>query len=169
MEKYIFRKYEKLFKNLFQKEKKKIVKALGDKISVEHVGSTAIEGLGGKGIIDIIVGIKIGRLNQYIALLEAQGYEFRKKASTPKRLFFRRDFWTFLKKRRIHIHLVKYNSKDWKEMISFRDFLNKHPDVVKEYSKLKKEACLVANGDGQKYRGYKEEYIKRITKEALKN
>lgn len=49
-----FYPYTKKFKILFKEEKEKIKKAL-PKADVFHVGSTAVENIGGKGIIDILV------------------------------------------------------------------------------------------------------------------
>jgi len=70
--------------------------------------------------------------------LEKAGYEFREKASYPERLFFRRDYSYRKRKRRVHIHLTKFNGQDWKEMTGFRDYLLKHPGAVEQYIKIKK-------------------------------
>ena len=45
------------YQNFFVLEKKKIAKTLGLTAKIEHIGSTAIPGLGGKGILDIAVGV----------------------------------------------------------------------------------------------------------------
>ncbi len=99
--------------------------------------------------------------------LEKAGYEFRKKASCPERLFFRVDYPYKNRKRRVHIHLTRFNSRDWKGMISFRDYLLKHPETIEQYAKIKKEGVKKALGDGEKYRKYKEKFIKSILKKAL--
>lgn len=49
--KYVFKPYLQCFPTLFNQEKERIVKHLDQDIMIEHVGSTAIPGLGGKGII----------------------------------------------------------------------------------------------------------------------
>jgi GrpB-like predicted nucleotidyltransferase (UPF0157 family) len=53
MKKYVFKPYSKNFPELFQKEKERIVSNLNLPLVIEHIGSTAVPGLGGKGIIDI--------------------------------------------------------------------------------------------------------------------
>lgn len=53
-------------------------------------------------------------------------------------------------------------------MISFRDYLLKHPDAVEQYVKIKKEGVKITLGDGEKYRKYKEKFIKNILSKALK-
>ena len=169
MQKYVFRKYNTEYLKFFKEEKKKLAKTLGPSAKIEQVGSTAIPHLGGKGILDIVVGVSKSKIMKAKKRLEKAGYEFREKASTPERLFFRRDYPYKNRKRRIHIHLTKFNSKDWKEMVGFRDYLLKHPEVVKEYSKIKKEAVKKALGDGEKYRKYKESFIQNVLKKALKH
>ncbi len=55
MKKYIFDPYDEIFPELFAKEKKRIASYLPKALQIEHVGSTAVPGLGGKGIIDIAI------------------------------------------------------------------------------------------------------------------
>ena len=168
MQKYVFRKYNPEYRAFFTSEKKKIAKALGSMAKIEHVGSTSVPGLGGKGIIDIAVGVPKSKLVETKKKLEKAGYEFREKASYPERLFFRIDYPCKNRKRRIHIHLTKFNGQDWKEMIGFRDYLLKHPEAVEQYVKIKKEGVKKALGDGEKYRKHKEKFIQNILKKVLK-
>ena len=50
VKKYVFKPYSKIFPELFQKEKERISPNLKEALAIEHVGSTAVPGLGGKGI-----------------------------------------------------------------------------------------------------------------------
>lgn len=113
------------------------------------MGSIAIPNLGGKGILDIAVGVSTSKFAEAKKKLEKAGYEFREKASYPERLFFRIDYPYKNRKRRIHIHLTKFNGQDWEEMIDFRDYLVKK-----------------ALGDGEKYRKHKEKFIQNTLKKA---
>lgn len=164
MQKYIFKNYSSEYPVFFSSEKKKIIKILGSTVNIEHVGSTAIPFLGGKGIIDIAIGVSKLKLREVKNKLEDAGYEFRDKASCPKRLFFRIDYPYKNEKRRVHIHLTEFNSQNWKELTIFRDYLLKNPDIVKQYIKIKKEGVKKALGDGEKYKKYKENFIKAILK-----
>jgi len=56
-DKYIFRPYNPIFPELFKNEKERMEKILGDNLQIEHIGSTAVLGLGGKGVIDILISI----------------------------------------------------------------------------------------------------------------
>lgn len=168
MQKYIFRKYSSEYRVFFTLERKKIATALGSTEKIEHIGSTAIHGLGGKGILDIVVGVSKSKIVEAKKKLEKAGYKFCEKASYPERLFFRIDYPYKNRKRRIHIHLTKFNSQDWKEIISFRDYLLKHPEAVEQYVKIKKEGVKKALGDGEKYGKFKEKFIEDILRKALK-
>ncbi len=166
MQKYVFRKYPPESRAFFTSEKKKIAKALSSTAKIEHVGSTAIPGLGGKSILDIVVGVSKSELGRAKRKFEEAGYEFRKKASFPERLFFRIDYPYKNKKRRVHIHLTKLSGRDWKSMTGFRNYLLKYPETVKQYVKIKKEGVKIALGDGEKYRKHKEKFIKNILRKT---
>ena len=168
MQKYAFRRYTPKYRAFFILEKRKILKALISRAKIEHVGSTAIPGLGGKGILDILVGIKKSEMVKARKKLVEAGYEFRKKASHPGRFFFRKDYPYTNGKRRVHIHLVELKGRSWKEMIAFRHYLLEHQKDAKRYSEIKKEAVKESLGDGKKYRRYKERFILNILRKALK-
>lgn len=168
MQKYVFRKYHPEYRAFFTSEKKKIAKALGSTAKIEHVGSTAIPDLGGKGILDIAVGVSKSKFAEAKKKLEKAGYEFREKAGSPERLFFRIDYPHKNRKRRVHIHLTKFKSQDWKGIIGFRDYLLKHPEAVEQYVKIKREGVKKAFGNGEKYREYKEKFIENILKKVSK-
>lgn len=163
MNKYVFKPYSKIFPDLFQNEKERIISNVRLPLVVEHVGSTAVPGLGGKGIIDIAIAVDRDDMDLVSKQLQAIGYEFRASFSTSDRLYF----VTYLadkeeKKRRYHIHLTYPENSEWKEFLGFRDFLRRHPQEAKEYAKLKEQAALEANGEGEKYRKLKEPIFKKI-------
>jgi GrpB-like predicted nucleotidyltransferase (UPF0157 family) len=163
VEKYRFRRYDPIYKVFFRIEKKRLVLSLDPGAKIEHVGSTAVVGLGGKGILDVLVGTNESGIYAAKDRLQGLGYEFRQDASTEKRLFFRRDYRYKQGVRRVHVHLTRLNGKDWKEMVSFRDYLLDKKEAIAEYSKVKRRAVKIANGDGKEYRKQKEEFIKNIT------
>ena len=162
MQKYVFKPYNNNFPDLFNKEKERIA-ALIKAIAIEHVGSTAIPNLGGKGIIDIAIAINKKDTNSVLSQLQSLGYEYRPIHSTPDRLFLRIDLPdTEEGIRRYHVHLTYTESNDWKEFIAFRDYLRSHPEEAQKYAEIKKKAATEANHDGEKYRKIKEPIFKKI-------
>ena len=163
MKKYVFRPYNPIFKELFQTEKNRILKALGSHAICEHIGSTAIEELGGKGIIDVLVLVKENQMDIAKELLINIGYKFNTKFSTNERYFFFCDLDDDLEgTRRYHIHLTNPDSQIAKDLVLFRDYLNKHPDLKHEYARIKQEALKLDDGEGKVYKVYKEPFIESI-------
>jgi len=165
--KYAFRKYSKEFPILFRKEKSKLKKVLKN-IPVEHVGSTAIPGLGGKGIIDIAIKTPKNKIKEFTRGLNSLGYIQTKEHNPNKdRIFFQKIIKSLGKERRVHIHLV-LNNHYWNTFIAFRDYMIKNKKELEEYAKLKRKAVIYAENNGEKYRDYKNNFLAKSVKKALK-
>ncbi len=165
MKKYVYKPYNEIFPKLFEAEKKRIEAILGTNAQIEHIGSTAVPGLGGKNIIDI--GIAVKKEEQQIAskLLQDLGYEFRPSFSTPDRLYFIFDLPDPEEEiRRYHIHLTYPENPEWCAFISFRDYLRKHPDALSEYADVKRRAAQEAGDEGSQYRKLKAPIIRQLMK-----
>jgi GrpB-like predicted nucleotidyltransferase (UPF0157 family)/dihydrofolate reductase len=163
MEKYTFKPYSDLFPLLFSKEKERIAPHLPSSASIEHVGSTAVPGLGGKGIIDIAIAVDKTGMEETKSRLQELGYEFRPSFSTPDRFYF----IIYLpdpeeRIKRYHVHLTYPENKEWKGLIGFRDFLLSNPDALQEYAELKKKAAIEACQNGEKYRKMKEPMFQKF-------
>lgn len=166
MQKYVFKAYSDTFPGLFQTQKDLIASSVTEALAIEHIGSTAIPNLGGKGIIDIAIAIDKKDTQTVLEKLEKLGFEFRAPHSNLERLFFRADLQDLIEGiRRYHIHLMYFESPDWKRFIAFRDHLRNHPEDAEEYAALKKMAAETSQEDGEKYRKIKEPLFKKI--EAL--
>jgi GrpB-like predicted nucleotidyltransferase (UPF0157 family) len=170
MGKYVFKSYDPKFKELFNKEKLKLKKILVKNTKLEHVGSTSVHGLGGKGIIDIAIKTPIKKKDQFMKQLEGLGYEYRlsEHPANDKRIFLQKIIKYRGKERRIHIHLV-FDDEFWESFIVVRDYLRNNDKECKRYTKIKKEAVKYAKGEGKKYRKYKDRYLKNLLKKALEN
>ncbi len=148
---------------LFEQEKERILARISHDIRIEHVGSTAVPGLGGKGIIDIAIATDQAELESISEQLQQMGYEFRPNYSTSDRLYFVADMPDPIEgTRRYHIHLTYPESRDWIDMLFLRDYLKSHPEAAHEYAELKKEAARTANQEGETYRRLKDPLIKKI-------
>lgn len=163
MQKYVYKPYSAIFPDLFQKERERIASTLQGTFAIEHVGSTAIPGLGGKGIIDIAIAVPKEEMERASKMLQQMGYEYRPTFSTSDRFYL----IAYLPdpeegRRRYHIHLTYPASSDWKGLIGFRDYLRAHPEAVEEYASMKKQAAAEANQDGAQYRKMKEPFFQKI-------
>lgn len=168
MNKYVFKRHDSIFFSFFPVEKRRLGRRLRKEAEVEHVGSTAVRGLGGKNILDIVVGIRSGRPLRIKDKLESLGYTFLPNSGTKTRRFFTREAVYKKKKINIHLHLVRMNGIDWKEMVAFRDYLSDDRDALEEYVAVKKKAAKIAKGDKKRYMELKDKFIKRAIKKAFK-
>ena len=163
LSKYVFKPYSKSFPNLFLQEKGRILSVVKSALAIEHIGSTAVPDLGGKGIIDIAIAVPKGEMETVSHQLQSLGYEFRPTFSTPDRFYFIQDLPDPEEgTRRYHIHLTTMDHSEWRQFIAFRDYLRDHPEEAKEYAKIKEQAASEAHQDGQKYRKVKEPLIVKI-------
>jgi GrpB-like predicted nucleotidyltransferase (UPF0157 family) len=143
-DKYFFRPYNPEFPKMFDTEKKRLQKVLGEKAEIEHIGSTAVPGLGGKGVIDISVAVSKDNWPETSEKLQSLGYEYKKKdpIRESQRLFFMANLSDEeLGTRLYHIHLTFPESNESKREIGFRDYLITHPEAVNEYSEIKMRAA----------------------------
>ncbi len=165
-EKYIYLRYSKKYQELFKKEKRRLSKIL-PKSKIEHIGSSAVKNLGGKGIIDITISVPKTEVEKAIKKLQNNRYVYKPYTGDEERKFLQKIIKYNKKERRVHIQLTYYNSKKWEEMIAVRDYLNQHKDEAKKYSLIKKNAVKYAGGDGKRYRKYKDAYLKKLVKKSL--
>ena len=86
--------YDPSWPEKFQREKQKIMEAIGqDVLAIEHIGSTAIPFMIAKPVIDIQIGVKTLRdAVPCIPKLEKLGYKYLPEIEslTPKRRLFRK-------------------------------------------------------------------------------
>ena len=167
MSKYSFKKYEINLPKLFQREKNKLKKIIPNS-KIEHIGSTSIPGLGGKGIIDIAIFTPKKMIKKYMKCLENIGYSYKPHPGDDKRKFMQKIIKYSGKERRIHIHLT-LDKEFWNSFLAFRNYLRENKSVRDEYAKIKKEGARKSNGSGEKYFSHKKDFLKRIVKIAKEN
>ncbi|MCP1452430.1 GrpB family protein [Priestia megaterium] len=132
-------------------------------IAIEHVGSTSIEGLFAKPIIDIAIGVS--SLDVIIELKEKVkdlGY-----VEVPVSIDGKHVFARYKEKKITHfLHVMIYNQSLWIDQISFRDYLRSDPDAKIEYIKIKEELANKYSNDVVSYTNEKREFIDHILKRA---
>ncbi len=161
-------KYNPKWPELFREERKKIlVKIVGLGIQVEHIGGTAVPGLGAKPIIDIMIGIEgLSDAEKCITLLEEIGYIL--KAKSVEDVSERKALAKSINGTKIHIYIVEANTDNWEKNILFRNYLLAHPETAKEYNKLKVELAKNYKNDQIAYTKGKAKFIKKVESKASK-
>ena len=159
--------YNPLWPVLFQGESNRIRAVIGDWIAaIEHVGSTAVPGLGAKPIIDIMVGIhQLGSAGECVGSLGGIGYEYvpEYEEEIPERRYYRKGP---PQDRISHLHMVEAGSDFWIRLLLFRNFLRKHPEVAGEYCRLKKELAGRYAVEHRAYTDAKTPFIESVVTRA---
>lgn len=158
--------YDEKWKQDFMAIKEEISAALGDiAIAIEHVGSTSVEGMAAKPIIDIDVVVKREQIGDAILVLSGIGYIHEGDLGIPGREAFAYEGKEHLQ--RHHLYVCPEDSAELKRHLAFRDYLRKHPDAVEEYSKIKIEAARLYPEDIDNYIEYKSPVIEKIYADIL--
>lgn len=147
----------------FQNEKENILKLCNELIlEIEHIGSTSVENLGAKPIIDIMIGVKTLDLDiQIIPKIESLGYIYVKKYESimPFRRYFTKEKNNM---REFHIHLVEKDTDFWKKHLVFRDKLRNNSEIMNSYYNLKLELAKKFRTDTSKYTDAKTDFINGV-------
>ena len=140
---------------MYEEEKARILAAIEHKvIAIEHIGSTAVPGLGAKPIIDIMAAVRrMSDSLECIEPLQTLGYEYYYYPEFPDRCVFVDGP---MGAGPHHLHMAERASDFWTEKLLFRDYLRAHPEVAKKYYHLKKEWAVKYGADRDKYEVYTE-------------
>lgn len=152
--------YDPRWKDLFSVEKETLERILAAfQPIIEHVGSTSVQGLAAKPIVDIMVGLQeVSQLDAAVEPLLPQGYIYHRKYDTvmPHRRFFVKmhaasdvsDLPTIVDQgmnlpertyplRAYQIHMVAVDSDFWTDHLLFRDYLRVDTVARNDYLNVK--------------------------------
>ncbi|MEH7636053.1 GrpB family protein [Bacillus pumilus] len=143
----------------FEREKKRIVGVIGQyTVNVHHIGSTAVNGLSAKPIIDI--AIKIDYFfdgTQCVTALQGLGYSYRGTNVLPERHYFNKG-----EPRTHQIHMYQTGNRYLLEQLNFRDYLKSNELVRNEYEQLKLNLSSLNKNDKHKYAEGKTNFVQSI-------
>jgi len=159
--------YDPQWPTLYEEEKDRILAVVGRVIvAVEHIGSTAVPGLGAKPIIDIMAAVPhLADAEQCIEPLETIGYEYVPEYNDiiPERRYFHKGP---PEGRTHHLHIVELTSEFWERHLLFRDFLRTHPEEAQQYDLLKKELAVRFRSNREAYTDAKTSFIESVVAKA---
>ncbi len=156
--------HQTYWKDWYQEEKGHLLSVLPDTIKIYHIGSTSINDIRAKPIIDILVeahlsdhdAIKSVLLrNDYICMVQSEIRLDFNKGYTPDG-FAEKVF---------HLHLRKFGDND---ELYFRDYLNEHPEIAKVYEQLKLSLWKPFEYDRDGYTESKTAFVHEYTQKAIR-
>ena len=125
--------YDPAWTARFEQVHAALSEALGEKAHrIEHFGSTAVPGLGAKGIIDVLVTVDDADAEDaYGPQLEQHGFHIRVRQ--PGHRMYRPPSLD------VHVHVLTEGSDGARARLLFRDWLRHDPDDRRLYEETKRE------------------------------
>lgn len=140
-----------------------LIQAQIPSVTVEHIGSTAVPGCAGRGVIDLMVLYGNKPVEPILTQLDALGFQWVQRANDspdewPKGMgavqFHNHLF-------RLHIHVQPNDHPSVAEKRAFRDRLRAEPKLLAEYMKHKKEILARGTVDPIEYTAAKSGFIQQ--------
>ncbi len=152
--------------NIFETESRQIAIALGKNvIEIHHIGSTSIEIIYAKPIIDILVEVKsIAQVDDQNSSMQLLGYQCMGEFGIEERRFFLKDNQDGI--RTHHIHVFEVGSVQITRHLAFRDYLNIHIEDALTYSSLKRSLTEKYPDNIERYMDGKHDFIQEIDRKA---
>ena len=145
-----------------------MVRELVPGVGVEHVGSTAVPGCAGKGVVDFVIPYREGELPSIKEALEDLG--FKRQATRdpfpedrPMRVgSLEHDGDIF----RLHVHVVPADSGEPEELRAFRDRLRPGPELLQRYVARNRRIIEGGTTDSVEYAQVKGVFVRQTLDEA---
>lgn len=135
-------------------------------IEIEHVGSTAVPGCDGKGIIDLMLLIPAGQLSAVCAIVDGMGFQHQSGGKRhPDDRPMREGSFTFDGSVfQLHVHLIPESSAEVDRLRKFRDRLAANPELVALYIEQKRRLIDAQISDRSTYTLGKKAFIESVLK-----
>lgn len=138
-------------------------------LAIEHIGSTAIENMPAKDIVDVQCAVAdFGKLKDIQRVLEKMGFQYIDTIRQDHVPFQSADYfhpdWEkrffkgILKNQAFNIHIRKLNSKNWQFALTFRENLRTNKNLHTAYLQCK-ERLINAEVSGEDYCLIKDSFI----------
>jgi GrpB-like predicted nucleotidyltransferase (UPF0157 family) len=135
-------------------------------VVVEHIGSTAVPGCPGKGVVDLMLLYPDGHLAAARDLLDALGFQRQTgrdpfPEERPMRVgSLDHAGTTFL----LHVHVIAASSSEAGLLRTFRDRLRADPSLVDAYVALKRAILQAGVTDPVDYCNHKDQFIQAASR-----
>ena len=161
----ILTEHKDCWADYYAEEAAELKRVLPEGAIVNHIGSTAVNGIWAKPIVDILVEVAENlNLTEVSAILQNSGWI--QMSESEKRISFNKGYTeNGFAEKVYHLHLRYVGDND---EVFFRDYLNTHPEVAKEYEALKLGHWKKFEHDRDGYTAAKSEFVDKYTALAKK-
>lgn len=138
----------------------------GTEVSILHFGSTAVEGMWAKPIIDIMILVKsISVIDCYSTVLESHGFFPKGENGIPGRRYFKKygpDGINHI----AHVHCYEQDHPHVKDELLFCRYLQENSFAFEQYLSIKREAAKLYRYDPKGYSEHKANIVNILLEEA---
>ena len=147
----------------YAEEEKELAGILPASVRLSHIGSTAINGIWAKPIVDILAELPASlSMDSVKEILVQNGYICM--SEQPDRKSFNRGYTSEgFAERVFHLHLRYWGDND---ELYFRDYMNDNPSLAKQYEELKLSLWKKYEHDRDRYTLAKTEFVAEQTEKA---
>lgn len=148
----------------FEKTKEVIIQAIEfPEERIQHIGSTSIEGMKAKPIIDIVLGVEdINNISEdRFIQLKSIGFH-QLKVEMENEIVLAKFMDDTFEVKTHYIHLTDFEGKQWKEYMIFKELLQNNSNVREEYIVLKERYITEQTTGIKEYTEYKGSFIREI-------
>ena len=151
--------YDPAWPKKFEAHAKTIAGALDRAaLRIEHIGSTSVQGLAAKPIIDILVVVADSAdESAYLPQLEAAGYALRVREPDWNEHRMLRTL-----EQDVHVHVYSDGCPEIRRNLTFRDRLRRNADDRRRYEQTKRELAAEEWRDMNEYADAKTDVIESI-------
>lgn len=158
--------YNPLWPKKYEEEALLIKDILADNcVAIYHIGSTSVEGLAAKPIIDIMAAVQnLEKVDDAAEAFSKIGYEYLGEFGIAGRRYLRKGG----DERTHQIHI--FQTEDWNNIgrhLAFRDYMRTHKKERDEYAKIKKVLAQKFPYDIDGYCDGKDAFVREMEKRAL--
>jgi GrpB-like predicted nucleotidyltransferase (UPF0157 family) len=126
---------------------------------IEHIGSTSVDGLPAKPVIDIMVPVRgLAQSRPAIALMHLHGYVYFPYKADQMHWFCKPDPY----QRTHHLHMVPVDSPLFRERLAFRDALRSDSQLRDRYALLKRQLACTHPHDREAYTDGKGPFVSEV-------
>ncbi len=133
-------------------------------VAVEHIGSTAIPGCGGKGVVDLMIVCPESKLESIRREVDSLGFQRQKVCDPFPESRPMRTGAVLLngEEYQIHVHIIPGGSTEPEKLLFFRNTLRQNTSLVAAYEKKKREIIRSGVIDSCLYSLRKGDWVEHI-------
>ena len=161
--KMTFEEYDQKYPLAFTRVSE-IIHGILPEARLEHVGSTSIPGLGGRRVLDIVIISRPEDQSRIREKLLANGfkdfpYAYIKPMLTGSAQYAGKEYPLLL-------YLLPEEHEYVVGWLRFRGYMRNHPEEVKRYAEVKRNAINAGKTDPRSYQESKTPYLEEVWKKA---